>query len=337
MRAISVASNLPTILLSSGEPSGIGPDICVTLAMQKIPARLAVLGDPDLLAERAGTLKLDLNIREQKKLSDIVPHRAGHLDVLGVSLKTPVCAGQLNSANAEYVIELLKRGVELCKTYKKSALVTAPVQKSVINQAGIKFTGHTEFLADLTGTRTPVMLLVAKNMRVALATTHLPLREVVSVINRQSLKKTINVLNNDLEQRFGLNKPRIAILGLNPHAGEAGVIGNEEQKIIRPLIEELSSTGLNIQGPLSADTAFTPARLAECDVILAMYHDQGLPAIKALSFGNIVNVTLGLPIIRTSVDHGTALALAGTGKAKIESLKQAVMLAIKLLLNSKSV
>lgn len=305
--------------------------------MKKIPARLAVLGDPGLLAERASTLKLDLDIQEQKKLSDIAPHRAGHLDVLGVSLKTPACAGQLNSANAEYVIELLKRGVELCKTYKKSALVTAPVQKSVINQAGIKFTGHTEFLADLTGTRTPVMLLVAKNMRVALATTHLPLREVVSVINRQSLKKTINVLNNDLEQRFGLNKPRIAILGLNPHAGEAGVIGNEEQKIIHPLIEELSSTGLNIQGPLSADTAFTPARLAECDVILAMYHDQGLPAIKALSFGNIVNVTLGLPIIRTSVDHGTALALAGTGQAKTESLKQAVQLAIKLLLNSESV
>ena len=305
--------------------------------MKKIPAHLAVLGDPGLLAERASTLKLDLDIQEQKKLSDIIPHRAGHLDVLGVSLKTPACAGQLNSANAEYVIELLKRGVELCKTYKKSALVTAPVQKSVINQAGIKFTGHTEFLADLTGTRTPVMLLVAKNMRVALATTHLPLREVVSVINRQSLKKTINVLNNDLEQRFGLNKPRIAILGLNPHAGEAGVIGNEEQKIIHPLIEELSSTGLNIQGPLSADTAFTPARLAECDVILAMYHDQGLPAIKALSFGNIVNVTLGLPIIRTSVDHGTALTLAGTGQAKTESLKQAVQLAIKLLLNSKSV
>jgi len=305
--------------------------------MKKIPAHLAVLGDPGLLAERASTLKLDLDIQEQKKLSDIAPHRAGHLDVLGVSLKTPACAGQLNSANAEYVIELLKRGVELCKTYKKSALVTAPVQKSVINQAGIKFTGHTEFLADLTGTRTPVMLLVAKNMRVALATTHLPLREVVSVINRQSLKKTINVLNNDLEQRFGLNKPRIAILGLNPHAGEAGVIGNEEQRIIRPLIEELSSTGLNIQGPLSADTAFTPARLAECDVILAMYHDQGLPAIKALSFGNIVNVTLGLPIIRTSVDHGTALALAGTGQAKTESLKQAVQLAIKLLLNSESV
>ena len=305
--------------------------------MKKIPARLAVLGDPDLLAERAGTLKLDLDIQEQKKLSDIVPHRAGHLDVLGVSLKTPVCAGQLNSANAEYVIELLKRGVELCKIYKKSALVTAPVQKSVINQAGIKFTGHTEFLADLTGTRTPVMLLVAENMRVALATTHLPLHEVASVINRQNLKETINVLSNDLEQRFGLNKPRIVILGLNPHAGEAGVIGNEEQKIIKPLIEELSSTGLNIQGPLPADTAFTPARLAECDVILAMYHDQGLPAIKALSFGNIVNVTLGLPIIRTSVDHGTALALAGTGKAKIESLKQAVLLAIKLLLNSKSV
>lgn len=337
MRAISVASSLPIILLSSGEPSGIGPDICVMLAMKKIPARLAVLGDPGLLAERASTLKLDLDIQEQKKLSDIAPHRAGHLDVLGVSLKTPACAGQLNSANAEYVVELLKRGVELCKTYKKSALVTAPVQKSVINQAGIKFTGHTEFLADLTGTRTPVMLLVAKNMRVALATTHLPLREVVSVINRQSLKKTINVLNNDLEQRFGLNKPRIAILGLNPHAGEAGVIGNEEQKIIRPLIEELSSTGLNIQGPLSADTAFTPARLAECDVILAMYHDQGLPAIKALSFGSIVNVTLGLPIIRTSVDHGTALTLAGTGQAKTESLKQAVQLAIKLLLNSKSV
>jgi 4-hydroxythreonine-4-phosphate dehydrogenase len=305
--------------------------------MKKIPARLAVLGDPDLFAERAGTLKLDLDIQEQKKLSDIVPHRAGHLDVLGVSLKTPVCAGQLNSANAEYVIELLKRGVELCKIYKKSALVTAPVQKSVINQAGIKFTGHTEFLADLTGTRTPVMLLVAENMRVALATTHLPLHEVASVINRQNLKETINVLSNDLEQRFGLNKPRIVILGLNPHAGEAGVIGNEEQKIIKPLIEELSSTGLNIQGPLPADTAFTPARLAECDVILAMYHDQGLPAIKALSFGNIVNVTLGLPIIRTSVDHGTALALAGTGKAKIESLKQAVLLAIKLLLNSKSV
>ena len=306
------------------------------LAMKKIPARLAVLGDPGLLAERASTLKLGLSIQEQKKLSDITPHRAGHLDVLGVSLKTPVRAGQLNSANAEYVIELLKRGAELCKTYKKSALVTAPVQKSVINQAGIKFTGHTEFLADLTGTRTPVMLMVAKNMRVALATTHLPLDEVASAINRQSLKKTINVLNNDLEQRFGLNKPCIAILGLNPHAGEAGVIGNEEQKIIEPLIEELSGTGLNIQGPLPADTAFTPARLAEFDVILAMYHDQGLPAIKALSFGNLVNVTLGLPIIRTSVDHGTALTLAGTGKAKTESLKQAVQLAIKLLLNSKS-
>lgn len=307
------------------------------LIKEKIPARLAVLGDPQLLADRARALGLAFELHDRKMLAEVTPHKKGHLEVIGVSLRVPVQPGQLNPANAEYVLELLKRGTALCKISKQSALVTAPVQKSVINQAGINFTGHTEYLADLMEKRRPVMLLVAKNVRVALATTHLPLSKVAAAITRQSLKQVISTLHHGLQQQFGLKNPRILVLGLNPHAGEKGVLGNEEQQIIQPVIDELSGSGLHIQGPVSADTAFTPARLAECDVILAMYHDQGLPGIKALAFGDIVNVTLGLPIIRTSVDHGTALELASTGRAKADSLKQAVRLAIKIAADPESV
>ena len=319
----------PLIVVSSGEPAGIGPDISLALANRAFAARLAVLGDPELLAARARTLKTKV-VLEPCTVDNVGPHAPGKLAVLPVALPTPATAGRLDVRNAPYVLEMLRRGAELCLAGTARALVTAPVQKSVIAQSGVAFSGHTEFLAGLTGATQPVMLLAGRNLRVALATTHLPLRDVAAALDQAKLEGLIRVTHRDLARRFRIARPRLLVLGLNPHAGESGTLGTEEQTIIEPAVRALAAEGLDVVGPVSADTAFTPESLERCDAIVAMYHDQGLPVLKALSFGEIVNVTLGLPIVRTSVDHGTALALAGTGRARPDSLFAAVELALAI-------
>lgn len=320
----------PAIVLSSGEPAGIGPDICLALGQESLPLRIGVLGDPDLLAQRADQLGLDIELVESERFDTIESQRPGRLFVLPVQLARPAVAGSLDTRNAEYVLELLRRGVALCRAGTCQALVTAPVQKSVINEAGFRFLGHTEFLAELTRSERPVMLLAGESLRVALATTHLPLRDVAASLTSALLEQTLDVIDRDLKRKFGIAAARILVLGLNPHAGERGVLGDEERRVIEPALEVSRSRGLNVIGPVSADTAFNRASLERCDVVLAMYHDQGLPVLKALEFGRIVNVTLGLPIIRTSVDHGTALELAGTGRAQHTSLRAALLLAAEL-------
>jgi 4-hydroxythreonine-4-phosphate dehydrogenase len=321
----------PVIAVTTGEPAGIGPDICMALATRAWPMRIAALGDPALLEARARAIGATVRIAPCRVPSDIGPARPGTLHVLPVEAATPVVAGRLDPRNAGYVLEQIRRGAELCVGGACAALVTAPVQKSVINTAGIHFSGHTEFLAELTHAVQPVMLLASERLRVALATTHLPLSAVAGALDATRLERIVSVIATDLEARFGVRKPRIAVLGLNPHAGEGGVLGTEEQTVIAPAIERARARGIDAFGPLPADTAFTPEALERCDVVLAMYHDQGLPVIKALGFGSIVNVTLGLPIVRTSVDHGTALAIAGTGKARHESLFAAITLAAELV------
>lgn len=320
----------PLIVVSSGEPAGIGPDISLALAARPFGARIAVLADPALLAARARKLRLAVELRECRGADDVAPHERGRLEVLPIALTAPVEPGKLDPRNASYVLAMLRRATELCVAGTAKALVTAPVQKSVITQSGAPFTGHTEHLAELTGAPQPVMLLAGKVLRVALATTHLPLRAVADALDRAKLESLIRIVHRDLERRFRIDRPRVLVLGLNPHAGESGTLGTEEQTVIEPAVRALAADGLDVAGPVSADTAFTPESLARCDVVVAMYHDQGLPALKALSFGEIVNVTLGLPIVRTSVDHGTALALAGTGRARPESLFAAVELALAL-------
>jgi 4-hydroxythreonine-4-phosphate dehydrogenase len=317
--------------VSSGEPAGIGPDISLALASRPFAARIAVLGDPDLLAERARLLGQRVDLKPCEDVTALAPHRPGSLQVLPVALGARVTAGTLDPRNASYVLTMLRRATELCVAGTAQALVTAPVQKSVISQSGVAFSGHTEFLAELTRAPQPVMLLAGKALRVALATTHLPLRSVAAALERGKLENLIRVLNRDLARRFRIPKPRLLVLGLNPHAGESGTLGTEEQTVIEPALRTLAAEGLDVRGPVSADTAFTPESLQRCDAVVAMYHDQGLPALKALSFGEIVNVTLGLPIVRTSVDHGTALSLAGTGRARPDSLFAAVELALQLV------
>ena len=290
-----------------------------------------MLGDPDLLAQRAGLLDQQVELLPCTDLGTLGAHRPGSLYVLPVSLAAPVTPGTLDTRNAAYVLAMLRRATELCIAGTAQALVTAPVQKSVITQSGVAFSGHTELLAELTGAPQPVMLLAGKRLRVALATTHLPLRHVAATLDRDKLAELIRIAHRDLTRRFRIPKPRLLVLGLNPHAGESGTLGTEEQDIIEPAIRTLVAEGLDVRGPVSADTAFTPESLQGCDAVVAMYHDQGLPALKALSFGEIVNVTLGLPIVRTSVDHGTALSLAGTGRARPDSHFAAVELALQLV------
>jgi 4-hydroxythreonine-4-phosphate dehydrogenase len=325
----------PGLVLSSGEPAGIGPDICLMLAREPIPARCAVLGDPEVLAARQASLGLEQGIKICASFAEVTPHRPGVMQVLPEFAERPVIAGRLDPGNARYVLSQLRLGVELCLRGECGALVTAPVQKSLINVAGIPFSGHTEFLAELTGAPLPVMMLASGDLRVALATTHLPLRCVAEAITQPRLESILAVLDRDLRNRFGMGRPRIRVLGLNPHAGEAGTLGREEIDLIEPAVQSAAGRGIDVTGPVPADTAFTRESLAACDVVLAMYHDQGLPAIKALAFGEVVNVTLGLPILRTSVDHGTALSLAGTGNARPDSLRAAVRLAIDLLGQAK--
>jgi 4-hydroxythreonine-4-phosphate dehydrogenase len=325
-----VTAKLPLIIVSSGEPAGIGPDITLALASRAFAARLAVLGDLELLESRARLLGSHVELLACREPDDVTQHEPGRLQVLPVALPVRAQPGKLDTRNAVYVLAMLKRGTELCVSGAARALVTAPVQKSVITEAGTPFSGHTELLAELTGAPQPVMLLAGKTLRVALATTHLPLRAVAAALDRAKLESLIRIVHGDLQRLFRMPRPRVLVLGLNPHAGESGTLGTEEQTIIEPAVRALAAEGLDVSGPVSADTAFTPESLARCDVVVAMYHDQGLPVLKALSFGEIVNVTLGLPIVRTSVDHGTALALAGTGRAKPDSLFAAVDLALAL-------
>ena len=323
-------ATLPAIAVSSGEPAGIGPDICCALCTEDLPVRLAVLGDPDVLAARARQLDLNLAFEVLSRMADIEPHRRGTMQLLPVSAPRAVRPGRLDPGNAGYVLELLKNGADLCMQGECDALVTAPVHKSAISESGVPFTGHTEFLAELTGTGQAVMMLCSGSLRVALATTHLPLRAVAGALDRERIERIATVASAELGAHFGIAKPRILVLGLNPHAGEGGTLGDEELTVIEPALEALRARGIDAIGPVSADTAFTPESLNRCDLVLAMYHDQGLPALKASGFGAIVNVTLGLPIVRTSVDHGTALPLAGSGRARHDSLREAVLMAERL-------
>ncbi|MBK9594262.1 MAG: 4-hydroxythreonine-4-phosphate dehydrogenase PdxA [Rhodocyclales bacterium] len=317
----------PVIAVTSGEPAGIGPELCAMLAHQRHSARRVILGDRRLIEARARQIGLPL------PLADFQPDAApgdGVLEILHVPLCAPSRAGQLEPANAAYVLALLDRALAGCQSGEFAAMVTAPVHKGVINQAGITFTGHTEYLAAKTGTPRVVMMLAGAGLRVALATTHLPLKDVPAAITRHELETTMRILHADLVSKFGIAQPRILVAGLNPHAGEGGHMGREEIEVIAPVLEKLRGEGMNLAGPLPADTLFTRGVLAGSDAQLAMYHDQGLAVLKYAAFEDGINITLGLPIIRTSVDHGTALALAGTGRADPSSLFAAVDLAVQL-------
>jgi 4-hydroxythreonine-4-phosphate dehydrogenase len=317
--------------LTPGEPAGIGPDLCLLLAAQPQPHPLIAITSHDLLAERAMQLGLAVNLLkvDASALPD-QPAPAGHLYVWDTPLGTSVVTGQLDTANAAFVLQTLTRAAQGCLDGLFAGMITAPVHKGVINDGGIAFSGHTEFLADLTGTEQVVMMLATGDLRVALVTTHLPLREVADAITAERLERVTRILHTDLQDKFGLAHPRILVCGLNPHAGESGHLGREEIDIIEPTLERLRAEGMDLRGPLPADTLFTPKYLQHCDAVLAMYHDQGLPVLKYKGFGAAVNVTLGLPIIRTSVDHGTALDLAGTGKVDTGSLRVALDTAYRM-------
>ena len=318
------------ILITPGEPAGVGPDLTVHIAQHAWPAELIVIADPDLLLSRAKQLNLPLTLEPFDAKTPAKSHTLGTLKIIPVSLTSACHAGQLNKENAAYVIRCLELAVDRCLDHTAHALVTGPVQKSILNEAGIAFTGHTEFLAACSGAKQPLMLFVTPEMKVALATTHLPLSEVPHAITSDHLKSILRLLHAELKNQFGLANPHILVCGLNPHAGEGGHLGREEIEIISPALDELRVDGMNITGPLPADTLFTEKKLASADAVLAMFHDQALPVVKYRGFGECVNVTLGLPLIRTSVDHGTALDVAGTQKAEPDSLISAIKLAIKL-------
>ncbi|MDF9392324.1 MULTISPECIES: 4-hydroxythreonine-4-phosphate dehydrogenase PdxA [Methylococcus] len=317
------------LLLTSGEPAGIGPDLCVLLAGRLLPYSITVLGDPALLESRARLLGVSLELRQVAPGDVVPPHEPGVLHVQPTRRRAGTVPGTLDAANAAYVLETIAEGARACLARHYDALVTAPVQKSVINDAGVAFTGHTEFIAEITG-GWPVMMLATEGLRVALVTTHLPLAEVSRAITGERLTRTLKVLHHDMAYCFGLPRPRILVCGLNPHAGEGGHLGGEEITVIEPVLARLRQEGMDLTGPLPADTLFLPRNLARADVVLAMYHDQGLPVLKYAGFGRAVNITLGLPIIRTSVDHGTALDLAGTGRIDTGSLEEAVRVAAEM-------
>ncbi len=316
-------ASLPILAVTPGEPAGIGPDLCVTLA-QTLPATHEVLiCDPDMLEQRAGRLGLTLRLDPWNGTVDDRPRRF----ILPLPVARPVQPGLLDSANAGYVLKTLERAVDGCMHGEFDALVTGPVHKGVINDAGIAFTGHTEFLAQRSGSTQPVMMLACPGLRVALVTIHVPLAQVSSLITQDRVAGVLTVLHRDLQTRFGIPNPLILVCGLNPHAGESGHLGREELEIISPVINRLARKGLRLRGPVPADTAFIPAQLKDADAVLTMYHDQGLPVLKHRDFANAVNVTLGLPFVRTSVDHGTALELAGTGRCDTSSMRAALAMA----------
>jgi 4-hydroxythreonine-4-phosphate dehydrogenase len=324
----------PRIAITSGEPAGIGPDLCLMLAQQSIDADITIIGDIDMLRARAKQLKLDILLSERSaKSSSTIKNKPMRLSVMHIPTKTPVIAGKLDSRNSQYVLHTLNAAITGCQHQEFDAMLTAPVHKGVMNEAGITFTGHTEYLAEQTHTAQVVMMLVGGGLRVALATTHLPLSKVSAAINQQSLETTIRILHADLTTKFNICNPRILVAGLNPHAGENGYLGDEEITMINPVLHKLREEGMALIGALPADTLFTQHHLDHADAVLAMYHDQGLSVLKYASFGHGVNITLGLPVIRTSVDHGTALDLAGTGNIHTGSMRAALDLAIELVSN----
>ena len=320
----------PRLALTPGEPAGIGPDIVIKAAQQPFNAEIVAITDPDLLKKRSELLGLSLDLISFDPSVPAKPHKPGKLKVMPVTHAFKGQPGQPEPDNAGYVLETLKKACTGCLDKIFDAMVTAPVHKAIINQAGFPFTGHTEYLAQICTAGYPVMMLANRKLRVALVTTHLPLSRVSQTITRDLLEKVINIVCHDLTTRFGITDPEILVCGLNPHAGEEGHLGTEEIDVIIPVIEKLRKEGLRLQGPIPADTAFNEERLKDIDVVIAMYHDQGLPVLKAQSFGETVNITLGLPIIRTSVDHGTALSLAGTGRANSSSLIAAIECAVAL-------
>ena len=316
------------LYVTSGEPAGIGPDICLSLANRVDERPIVILADMQMLQQRTKQLNIDVELIEfqGEKQSSLV----GQLYVEHVPLAKPVILGQLDSANAAYVLEQLRRSAEYAMSERSVGVATAPVQKSIINDAGILFSGHTEYYQEFAGVDRVVMMLATKTLRVALVTTHLPLRDVPDAITKERLHQVIDILIQDLKSKFKIAQPRILVCGLNPHAGEDGYLGREEIDVINPVIESYREQGIEMSLCLPADTLFTPENLKDADAVLAMYHDQGLPVLKSQGFGEAVNITLGLPFIRTSVDHGTALSLAGTGQAKASSLQVAVDLALDL-------
>jgi 4-hydroxythreonine-4-phosphate dehydrogenase len=316
------------LYVTSGEPAGIGPDICLNLAGRVDERPIVILADMDMLEQRAQILKLSV---------ELIPYQGqdassgtGQLFVEHVPVQQDVVLGELNPNNAAYVLEQLRRSADYAMSGKSVGVATAPVQKSVINEAGISFSGHTEYYQEFAGVPRVVMMLATKTLRVALATTHLPLRAVADAITPERLHQVIDILIHDLKSKFKIEQPNILVCGLNPHAGEGGYLGMEEIEVINPVLESYRAQGINMSLSLPADTLFTPENLKDADAVLAMYHDQGLPVLKSQGFGEAINITLGLPFIRTSVDHGTALSLAGTGLAKSSSLHVAVDLALDL-------
>ncbi|TKY83443.1 4-hydroxythreonine-4-phosphate dehydrogenase PdxA [Pectobacterium polonicum] len=327
-------SNTPRVVITPGEPAGIGPDLVIALAQQAWPVELVCCADPELLFMRALQLSMPLTLRDYQPGQPAQPQQAGSLTVLPIATPATVIAGQLNVANSAYVVETLARACDGCLNGEFAALITGPVHKGIINDAGVPFSGHTEFFADRSSCDRVVMMLATEELRVALATTHLPLAAVSAAITRQSLHEVITILHHDLQTKFGITQPQIYVCGLNPHAGEGGHMGREELDVINPALDELRQQGITLIGPLPADTLFQPKYLQHADAVLAMYHDQGLPVLKYQGFGRAVNITLGLPFIRTSVDHGTALELAATGSAEPGSFITALNLAIKMIKNS---
>lgn len=322
------------VVITPGEPAGVGPDLVIALAQQAWPAELVVCADPALLLERAALLQLPLTLREYQPDVSAQPQAEKTLTILPIKLHSKALPGQLDVNNGAYVVETLARACEGCLSGEFAALITGPVHKGIINDAGVPFTGHTEFFAERSHRDRVVMMLATEELRVALATTHLPLLDVPAAITPQTLTEVITILDHDLRTKFGIDEPQIYVCGLNPHAGEGGHMGREEIDVIIPTLESLGQQGIHLIGPLPADTLFQPKYLEHADAVLAMYHDQGLPVLKYQGFGRAVNITLGLPFIRTSVDHGTALDLAATGIADVGSFRTALNLAIKMINNS---
>lgn len=320
--------NFPKIAITPGEPAGVGPDLVIQLVQNAHPAIIVAFADPDTLRERAALLNLNVNLTEYQGQQQPAP--AGNLYYVPTAVEAPVEAGTLNKANGRYVVETLRLACEANMQGDFDAVVTGPVHKGIINKAGISFSGHTEYFAAQSNTTDVVMMLATEGLRVTLATTHIPLAYVSKAITKERLYKVIHIINTDLKLKFAIKHPKIYVCGLNPHAGEEGHLGREEIDVISPALDELREEGLNVIGPLPADTIFNPKYLDDADTVLAMYHDQGLPVLKYKGFGEAVNITLGLPFIRTSVDHGTALDLAGTGQANLGSLDKALLTAIEL-------
>lgn len=327
---------VPRLAITPGEPAGIGPDICIRIAQQQYSAELIAIADGKLLVDRAKKLGIALNVEDFDPAAPRQAHRPGTLKLVHCPLRKPCVAGELNRHNAAYVLETLRLAADGCLSGRFDGLVTGPVHKGVINDSGVVFSGHTEFLAELSATPQVLMMLTAKDLRVALVTTHVPLALVSGLITSDRVETVLRILIADLCNKFGIAAPRILVCGLNPHAGEDGHLGREDIDIIVPVLEKLRREGASLMGPVPADTAFIPKRLKEVDAVLTMYHDQGLPVLKFAGFGNAINITLGLPFIRTSVDHGTALELAGTALADPSSLSAAINTAIDMVHASRS-